>query len=144
MPQEEPVAVVAATRFQPFFTAACISTRLAAQASQARIADLAGVKEVSIDRFERGETFPAANLETFAAAYAFVAKLDPRDLFLLAVDWWKRVGQPPLTAPQDHERLQPAPTVADVLEAIRRAELQGRGSSEERPSAIRRKRASGK
>ena len=144
------MSVIPGRRLQPFFTAACIHVREQAGVSTARIADLAGLKvSVSVDRFEAGDTFPSSNLERYAAAYAYDAGMDPRDLILMAVDWWKQHGECPMTVQQERreglEEGEPQqPTPRAVLQSIRRAEsaqaLKDRERAAEQPTATRRRR----
>lgn len=133
-------------RFETFFRAACVYVRERSETSEARVADLIGLKvSVSIDRFESGETFPTKNFERYAAAYAYDAEMDPRDLIAMAVDWWKHHGRPPLTKKQERQQaaVGSEPTAAEVLEAIRRAEEQGRDGASTEPISTRKKRAGG-
>lgn len=136
-------------RFQPFFTAVCIWLRERSYTSRVRIADLAGVGEVSVKRFEEGKTFPDTNLDHYAAAYAYDSDdvNDGRDLMSLAVMWWKMHGKAPLTVRQERmaDRPDPEPTAIDVLAAIHQAQaneaqrLPGEASTE--PNATHRNRA---
>lgn len=115
----------AGRRFQPFFTAVCIYVREKSKRPQSHIATLAGVGEPSIKRFEKGETFPTENFDQYLAAYADVAHMDPRDLLVLAADWWKEHGLPPITTERIDEvdlEAEHEPTANDVLAAIRLAE----------------------
>jgi hypothetical protein len=136
------LGATAGRRFRTFFTAVCIDIRNQTRASEARAADLVGVGENSIRRFEEGKVFPHANLEAYAAGYAQLLepRIDPRDLFDRAIEWWREAGKAPFSGAdlrqQDNTR---EPTPADVIVAIRRAE-QARVSADAQPSGTRRRR----
>lgn len=131
-------------RFAPFFTAVCIHIRRKKGWSMERVADLAGVGSPSIKRFEEGKTFPNKNLDSYAAAYAHVIGIDPRDVYSEAIDWWRELGAKPLTTEEaGHDQQENVgPTAADILESIRLAERE-RDEAEAQPTSTRRKRASG-
>lgn len=130
-------------RFAPFFTAVCIYMRQRTGKSAERIADLIGVQGISVKRFEEGKTFPDKNIEPYAAAYAYDAKIDPRDIFQLAVEWWRQHGARPLTTEETQDGQVEARVVpADIVLAIRRAERE-RDAAASRPTSTRRKKAAG-
>lgn len=132
----------------PYFRAVCIEIRTRQDATTGEVAALAGVEPVSIDRFEAGKTFPTSNLETYAAAYAALDDIDPRELLYRVIDYWIERGRPPLTAKQA-KRLSEAPDpfspqalLAHIIQAERQ-HAQRRAKGAKRPNATRRKRAGG-
>lgn len=139
MTPEHDGQTTAGRRFRTFFTAACIDTREQAGAKEGRVASEMGVRDISVIRFERGETFPSNNLELYAVGYAAVSKThqDPRDIFKRAVEWWIQAGLEPLIESSGAE-----PSPKDVVAAIRAAEEahQERDRAAARPSATRKNR----
>lgn len=133
----------AGRRFATFLAAVCLHVRESTHASEERIADLAGVKGISIERFEKGETFPNANFDQYLAAYAYDANIDPRDLISMAIDWWREHGEPPRISrevPVVERELKLTP--AGIVAMIRDAEQQEQRRAAERPISIRKSRAS--
>lgn len=66
-----------------------------------RIAADLGVSETTVNRFERGEAWPArgaVRVDDYLAAYAhyLLSSGDARDYWAAAIDRWRREGQPPL------------------------------------------------
>jgi transcriptional regulator with XRE-family HTH domain len=141
-------------RLRAFFVPVCVEIRTRAGASQARVADLAGLGEASIYRFEQGKNFPQNNLERYAAAYAALEGIDPRELFARVIGYWLQFGNPPLTA-QNEQRLaeyseedylSPEAILSHITRA-EQAEQQIRGPRRDRgvspPTSIRSRRAIG-
>lgn len=132
-------------RFQVFFVAVCRDARMRANASYERIADLAGVTSESVRRFEKGQTWPTTNLETYAAAYGEVDGLDDaRDLFQRALDWWRMHGRRPQTS-HELEQAGPESDTRRLIEEIRQAGEHERARAEAatRPTSTRKRRAAG-
>lgn len=136
-------------RLAPYFRAVCIEIRERRGRSHAYVADLLDLSQVSIQRFEDGRTFPTANFETYAAAYAELDGIDPRDLLRRAIDYWLEIGNPPLT-PKQAARLSDAAgdpfSPEAILRHITQAETQRatrRETGAARPTATRRNRAGG-
>ncbi len=110
------------------------------------VADELGRKSSAPERFESGQTWPAAELELYAAAYAKVAGIDdPRTIYQMSLESWIRDGDKPLTAPalaELDEREDSEPAFRDLIESIRRAGAleRARVEAERRPNATRKKR----
>jgi transcriptional regulator with XRE-family HTH domain len=139
-------------RLRAFFVPVCVEIRTRAGASQARVADLAGLGEASIYRFEQGKNFPQNNLERYAAAYAALEGIDPRELFARVIGYWLQFGNPPLIADDEQRRLSEYSeedylSPEAILSHIIRAERQIRGPMRDRdvrpPTSIRSRRATG-
>lgn len=139
-------------RLQPYFVAQCINLRNQAKASPEAVADKLGRKASAVDRFERGETWPAESLELYAAAYAAIAGLDdPRDVYKMSIENWIDRGAKPLTAPQraeleakeSEEEFSIETSIRDVVEVIQRAGAtdQARASAAKRPTSTRKRQA---
>lgn len=69
--------------------------------SATRIAADLGVSETTVNRFERGEAWPArgaVRVDDYLAAYAhyLLSSGDARDYWAAAIDRWRREGLPPL------------------------------------------------
>lgn len=139
-------------RFETYFVPVCISLRKSKGASTAKVADLVGLGEPMIKRFEKGKHFPSKNLERYAAGYASIAGIDPREVMRLAIDYWEDLGEPPLDAEQTKALEESGPREVDpfspeaVSNHISEAERQ-RGArharSAGRPNATRKKKAGG-
>lgn len=70
-----------------------------AKASHAAVADKIARKESAVERFERGQTWPAHEIERYAAGYAAVSGVaDPRQIIQDSINTWFKMGQKPLTA----------------------------------------------
>lgn len=132
-------------RLQPYFVAKCIDLRTQARASLEAVADKLGRKASAVERFESGRTWPAENLELYAAAYAAIAGIDdPRDIYRMSLDSWILQGRKPLTAPALAELAEdPEPSFRDLVESIRRAgeTSRARAEAEPQPTSIRRPQA---
>jgi transcriptional regulator with XRE-family HTH domain len=126
----------------------CRLLREANNASEARVADLAGVSVRVIDRFEQGDNWPRG-LETIVAAYADVAgqehSLKP---WQTALDLWYQHGTLPMVSRRDDvQRDKTARTQKQIMEQIRqqvqRGLAEGRGAPARRSTAKKKRQANG-
>jgi transcriptional regulator with XRE-family HTH domain len=126
-------------RLQPYFVAKCIDLRTQAKSSIEAVADKLGRKASAVERFESGKTWPAENLELYAAAYATIAGIDdPRDIYAMSLESWVAKGRKPLTAPAlaalEEDGVEPS--FRDLVESIRHAGERERARGEAAPQPI--------
>lgn len=115
--------------------------------SPAKLAALADVDQSTITRFEQGQSLPP-EVDRYVAAYAQLLGIeDSRELWLLALEKWRREGAPPvlselLAAESDVERLERELRETQFREQARR-EHQERTQSDKKARSNHNRRAAG-